>query len=265
MNNLNTNKALGLVVVGLLALGMLPTASAAFAAGSIVGAADNDTTYALAATGHTVTCYLDSDGDGVADTNEPIYLQVAACGVGSIAAGDLRLAAGGGGAAGTIVKGSDTDFARNTLAVATSYCFFDADGDGVYSLGDPVYVDLAAACAAVTVGDIALSNYARVTGSSANINGPLVGIGVAIAAETFFDADGDAAYSTADTVYLDVDASANPTVNDVRLTMLGSETAGSIVGDADVDTTFALAATGHTVTCYIDSEGDGVADTKEHI
>ncbi|MES2154329.1 MAG: PKD domain-containing protein [bacterium] len=127
----------------------------ALAASTVVAAADPDAGFALAPTAHTATCYADSDHDGTPDANEPIYLQVQACGPASLSSNDIRMSAGGPLPGGRIMASSDPDLGAATHAVATKYCYVDKDNSGTYNAGDPLYLDLVLNnCSFVTPGDV---------------------------------------------------------------------------------------------------------------
>ena len=263
------------------------------AAGVQITATDIETTYALVSDagltntfGAAPTCFVDVDGNGVYNAGEPAYLQAAAaCGVDSVAAGDYRLIGAQGFMGGTLVKGSDDDFARDTIALVTPvalFCFFDADGTGAYSAGDVLYLETGAAGGTVTVNDIALSGanaFTTVTAATTGLNNAcIVAVGaggfpagfdntVAFADIGVFDADGIGAAlrTTGDFLYLDFDSSATPSINDLRMTKVGSLAAGTLVKVGDIDTQYTLTviAAPYTVLCYVDLDGDAAQDINE--
>jgi len=267
--------------VRLTKLGSLP-------GGMQLGPTDQEISYGLAAPvpAYILTaggiCFVDTNGDTFQSAGEPAYLQKAACGANSVGIADLRLTSANSFTGGTLVKGSDDDFSRNTIAsVAATLDFFDSDGSGGFSTGDLVYIHFGAGTA-VAINDIMLTGtgaFTRVTGSTVGLNNVGCTIGAlgcvptgpaSVAAAVRFDADGfgGAAVTTGDFVYYDMDGVAplSPSVNDIRLTKVGSLNAGSSVGSYDVDSTFVLApitAPAFVAICFTDTNGDGLRDSTE--
>lgn len=172
------------------------TANGAFPAGSTVLAGDSDTlvTTPLLATppAHMFTCYFDANGNAVFDAADPIYLQVAACGPGSTAPGDLRLSDGGAAPGGTLIQAADSDRGAKTVALAAKYCFLDQAPAG-YSTGDPVYLHVGACGSGLAVGDI---RFAPATG---------------VVTFTYVARDTGGAISPATTVTINILPNAKPT------------------------------------------------------
>ncbi|MES2154330.1 MAG: PKD domain-containing protein [bacterium] len=112
----------------------------------------------LVDTVHTVTCFADINQDGQAQPNEPIYLQVLACGPGTVQPFDVRMSSGAPVPGATLVAAGDPDVAASTHDIATKYCFADNVTPTGYSAGDQVYLDLVLnACSFVTPGDVIFS------------------------------------------------------------------------------------------------------------
>lgn len=172
---------------------------------------------------------------------------------------------------GTPVEAVDFDFSLSASAAATSaLCFVDTDGNGRVNLGERIVLARGRAVCDTLMGkDIRLTasgafaagTEAKATDSDATALTP-----VPANAARYFDADGDAKFRKADTMYLDLTSipSSQVSVGDVRLSPFGSLPAGSFVmsGDGDLNMPLTdlpggpvdLAATANTIL----SSGKGV-------
>ncbi|MCA1819098.1 MAG: hypothetical protein LC620_03450, partial [Halobacteriales archaeon] len=137
----------------------------ALLAGAVVRLEDNDAEHPLMATSHTSTCKGTATGN---DTDDPVYLHAGACS--TVASLDVRFVGVGPQAAGTIVTGAATDLTAATTALATAYCYVDADWDGRYDGADPLYLSMGSACDYTNPGDIAFAGYKIVPGSASVSN-----------------------------------------------------------------------------------------------
>ena len=233
------------------------TGSGVHSFGTLVGEADSDTTFALAATPYNAICYADNDADGAWSLGDAAYLQQSC---GPMQALDLRLTAVGGKAAGSHVLLSHSDAGATTAALAASYCYDDLDSDAQYSRGDVVVIRLGGPCDSVHVGDVQIPGYVRTTAATAHFNDAIAPLAVAVGGETAFDADADLTFSADDALYLDLDASGAPTVNDVRLT--GALGAGTLVRPDAVDGQYTLHDTSYNSTCR--AAGSGAIYLQTH-
>jgi len=254
MNEHNfTTKAFALLVAAAMMLVAVPTAlgqSGAF--GGQVQTGDTDLTYALAGPVPGFGfCFVDDDGSGTYNPGESVYAATAgACG-GSVAANDLRITSSANQDAFTQVRATHDDFGNplTGFPAGTLVDFYDADGDGVYSVEDSVYIDIGGSTS-VAVGDIHLTGSdagSAVQSGDSDVNNalstaPPAGLGVG--AWDTFDADGDGAYTAGDTVYADADGSGDVTPIDIRLS-----------GDAP---------TQQTGPSTQDSDGDSVNDSNDN-
>jgi PGF-CTERM protein len=238
-------------------------------------------------------CAIDDDGSGDWTPGELLYIDVDSdtCATDS-EANDVRLVAGGGKPAGSRIRPGDPDLGVPPLTGADQpnddLKFFDADGDGVFTPDDTLYIDIRSPGASkVHVGDLRLTAYGSalpgtvVLASSPDINLGLTDLGLDIAdtgALSYFDVDGDGAFSVDDALYLDQDALAVytllafpndvPVTQDVRLTPLGPYPFGSVVGPVDLDTVAPLRVAGMTgaITgnlCFIDDDGSSAYEAGE--
>lgn len=175
----------------------------------------------LLASPHTTLCFLDIAGDGRRSNEDPVYLQVTACGAGP-QAGDVRLTSVAGLQGGTIVHGLDADAGGTGAAVAGTYAYFDNDGNGVYNLADDLFLAFGSVPGPLAASDIPLSGpdaFTPVAGSDGRIGRPIQTAPVAVSGESYRDYDGQPGYSTGDIVYLDLDASGGTSYGDLRLAL----------------------------------------------
>lgn len=91
----------------------------------------------------TQLSYLDADGSATWTEGDTLYVRFGS-GQANVRAGDIRLTAYGDKPGGTSVTGSDVDRDQPLVTLSTSMSsgssYFDADGSGTFSTGDPVYL-----------------------------------------------------------------------------------------------------------------------------
>ena len=172
----------------------------------------------LLASPHTVLCFLDGDGDGLRGRLEPLYLQAGACAGGARAA-DARLS-DGDFPGGTLVSGNDDDTSRTHGALVAGYGFFDADGNGVVSSMDSLYLHLGALPGTLAPGDIPLTGadaFQPLEGSDPRVGNPLAPAPVAIGGESYAETDGNPGFTVGDVLFLDLDGNLVTSIGDLRL------------------------------------------------
>lgn len=173
---------------------------------------------ALFASPHTATCFLDINGDGTRSLDDPVFLQ-RACADGT-AAGDARLFAWEGFPGGTLIEGQHGDAGTSTAGVASAYAFHDSDGTGAYSPGDALFLALGPIPGPLRPGDLPLVGedaFASLRGDDPRVGQPLAAAAVAVGGESYQERDGLVGFTTADTVFLDLDGSGTITIGDLRL------------------------------------------------
>jgi len=160
------------------------------------------------------------------DPGDPVYLDFGSDGL--INENDLRLTPFGDLPPGTKVSKVDNDCgqALDPFSRSASPSYVDANGDGAYSLEDPVYLD-AYPAGRVNANDIRITSYlgyisgSRVAETDDDNNMPtLVLPGIISFYNTFgnIDSSGDAIYDIDDIVYIDVQSPRGTvTVNDIRI------------------------------------------------
>src|ERR1041385_8077309 len=227
--------------------------------GSQVGGSSTDRTNPLTALGGIA--YFDSDGDGAFGPADTMYVDSDASG--TVTIGDDLLA---GSNAGTAVTGSASN---NALIAATlTPAFLDADGDGVYSAGDWVFLD------DPNAGGLSVSLFASVSGIllTGSARGSIIKASdrentyelIAAPGPALFcytDDDGSGTFNPTEPVYFAA-ACATGATNDIRIANPVTGTKGSQVGGSSTDRTNPLTALGGIA--YFDSDGDGAfgpADT----
>jgi hypothetical protein len=193
--------------------------------GSQVTIGDNDIVYGLAdVLPFTAICFVDDDGSGDYNPGEAVYATTDACG-GDVTGNDLRLTPSSGQGAGTQVRATHNDFGNPYDDPGASVEFYDVDGDGVYSLGDQVYIDMDGGGDEVGVGDVRLTTVGSfaagsvVAAGNSDVNNGFAGVAFneAVTDWDIFDADGDGAWTNGDIAYIDADDSISVTVIDIRL------------------------------------------------
>ena len=140
---------------------------------------------------------------------------------------DIRLTPFGSIPAGTQVKIGDPDFGNTLLPLPATVVYFDVNGDVLYSLGDPVYLDVLP-FGSISAGDIRITGYlgyeagSRVMDAQADNGKPTLAFPGDF---RFFNVNGNlapgsfAVYDYGDLVYIDTQwPFFVVTINDVRLT-----------------------------------------------
>jgi hypothetical protein len=172
----------------------------------------------------------------IAQTNElwpedAVYLSF--CN-GIICKNDIRLTRFGNHCPGSQVKPGDPDIGHVSKVINMLPRFYDVDGDGLYSLKDPVYLDDPTSPHVVSAGDIRLTGYLGYPAGTFvregdSDNGLLIGPTNGWGTPMFYNANGEvdlsgmAIYGSGDKVYLDTTSPLfgslffAVTVNDVRI------------------------------------------------
>lgn len=224
---------------------------------------------------------LHDGGDGLLSPGDTVYLRIDAAG--SPEVGDVRLTAFAGGDAFQLLGVGSGDLVHTLTSIAAhGACAIDEDGDGAYDAGEPVFVDVdSSTCATNTeANDVRLTPSGGLAGgtiirtSDADFNRPALNLAFSDNVR-YYDANGDAAADTGDTIYLDLvsPASNRVDVGDVRLTAFGSTAGLTTVAASDGDLNLALQSTGLSAgadefgdvasLAYFDANGDvvfGVGD-----
>ncbi|HLF16373.1 MAG TPA: hypothetical protein VI796_02945, partial [Candidatus Thermoplasmatota archaeon] len=155
----------------------------------------------LAPSPHTVVCYRDTDTLNGRSPGDAIVLQVGPCGAGGSNVGDLRFTATAGYAAGTLVRGVDSDYSRATAPTnMAGYGFVDRDGTQRFSPGDEILLHFGPLPGPVAIGDIDITGadaFTVVTGSSPWMNNQLLA-GPAVGDEMYSEVDGQPGFSVGD-------------------------------------------------------------------
>ncbi|MCA1814174.1 MAG: FlxA-like family protein [Halobacteriales archaeon] len=241
--------------------------------GHVLAPGDVETTGILQTAGLTFADldFVDDDGDGTFDSGEPVYLPATAGA--TVAGNDIRIANTGTFAAGTQVRATNSDFG-NVLngALGGVFDFYDADGDGAFSVGDTMYYDQAGAGAGVvSVNDIVLSGAGAgtvVKSNTAGLNNVL--FGGAAGTISYFDADGDGTYSASDIVYYDDPNGAgapNLGLTTIQDVVWSGTQFGHVLSPGDQQTTYILQTAGLTFVDldFVDDDGDGTFDSGEPV
>jgi hypothetical protein len=245
--------------------------------GSKVVSTDSDVTRTLVAVAINSIGYFDANADGIFQPTENVYIDTGAVGV---TVNDVRIANPVTGTVGSKVAVGNVDVARAIVAFGGSTIrYFDINGDGVYGLGDPVYLD-ADASGAVSGGDIRLSVPAgsAPAGSGSVVvpaNSDVTRALTAFAAAqpvSFFNTDGSlstvgaSTHTATDAVYVDADADGFASVNDVRLSAPSVGVAGSKIVSTDADATFSLAVPVAAITImYNDADGSAAYNAVDPV
>jgi hypothetical protein len=177
--------------------------------------------------------FIDLNNDGIPQPNEPIYAHLDPDSS-KVEENDVRLTPFGGYPVGSQVTATDSDYRKDlkvfgTLAYprAPEIRYFDVDGDGAYSLSDPVYLQFNPR--SIGAGDLRITSYigyeagSRVLNSDEDSGKPTT---ILPGTLSFFNANGninnigDAIYDRGDVIYLDTQSPFyTVTINDVRLTI----------------------------------------------
>ncbi len=184
--------------------------------------------------------FIDLNDDGLPEANEPIYVHIThtflvAFRVEKLQVGkdDVRLTPFDGYPAGSQVAEADPDYGKDLLILGTLFCpiqaelrYLDADGDGAYSLPDPVYLQFDPA--PIRSGDVRITGYlgyeagSRVLASQAD-SGKLTT--TLPGTFSFFNANGninnrgEAVFDGGDVIYVDTKPFGSVSVNDIRLSI----------------------------------------------
>ncbi|PSG97206.1 hypothetical protein BRD56_05970 [Thermoplasmatales archaeon SW_10_69_26] len=220
-------------------------------------------------------CFVDNDNDAAVDSGEPLYAATAGgCNSGAVTTADLRLTAAGGEDPGTQVETGDSDLGDPYTAMpsGTLVDYHDEDSEYGYSVGDNVFVDIGGT-GSVAAGDIYLSG--SNAGTSVQSGDSAVGntlstsppSGLAVDQWDFLDEDGNATYSSSDTVYADADQSltansADRRLGDVSAGSFGSEVRAAWQNDKIQDDHF-LIAEEDNLTAAFDSVFETILTFKQ--
>lgn len=184
--------------------------------------------------------FIDLNDDGIPEANEPIYVHITHASLVAfrveklqVGKSDVRLTPFGGYPAGSQVAEADPDYGKDLLILGTLFCpvpaelrYLDADGDGAYSLPDPVYLQFNPG--PIRSGSVRVTGYlgyeagSRVLDSQAD-SGKLTT--TLPGTFSFFNANGninnrgDAVFDWGDVVYVDTRPFGAVSVNDIRLSV----------------------------------------------
>jgi hypothetical protein len=176
--------------------------------------------------------FIDLNNDGIPQSNEPLYVHIIASS--KVEENDVRLTPFGGHPAGSQVTAMDSDYGKDLKVFGTliypkapEMRYFDVDGDGAYSLTDPVYLQFNPR--AIGVGDVRITSYlgyeagSRVVDSDEDSCKPTT---ILPGTLSFFNANGninnkgDAIYDKGDVIYVDTQSPFySVTLNDIRLSI----------------------------------------------
>ncbi len=241
--------------------------------GEAVSPGDDDLVHAYTA-GATVPselCFTDEDGDGTLGADERVFL-ASACTEG-VVGNDIRLVNPLTGGLGTQVRASNSDYAQPLVRLAQDedVRFRDSDGDGIFSLGDRIFID-SDADRVVSVGDVVLTG--PDAGTVVVSNHQLLGQALVVDAGfsvvwALLDQTGDAVYDHGDTVFIDTDADGFATLQDVPLnyasfgqplTIQDPETVPLLTPPTRFNASEPVESIG-----YADDDADGVLDPDEPV
>ncbi len=194
---------------------------------------DEDESRALSAFPTTpVFAYADAGILGVFDKEDPVYIHVDPSDD-TVNENDLRLTPFKSYPAGSQVRLGDQDYGYKLKLFGISgmpgaqLVYFDVDGDGVYSLEDPVYLDVGPEYGRIDAGDVRITSYliypagTRVRDSDEDNDKPapiLPGVLSFMNLNGNINSFGLAIYDQNDRIYVDMQYPFyTVTVNDIRL------------------------------------------------
>lgn len=242
--------------------------------GTMVRAGDFDAAPGpLRALPQAQACLGDANGNGTLDGGETLYLAPGGCD--KNATGSLRFAGAG---AGSRILSGDTDRGRGrTPWPEASFAFADLNRDGQWSAGDALYL-LRAPAGTVAAGDVRFLAPGNVSASAVRAGDPDVGraVGTQPSSGAFraafheavraWDVDGDGAGDADDVLYLDLDGTTSPTVQDVRLAALGPRPYAAALVPGDPDAASALLSFGPAAAlCAFDRDASGAPSPGEPV
>lgn len=201
--------------------------------GSKVLPYDADESRALSAfSSAPVFAYSDANIRGVFDISDPVYIDVDPSDD-AVNENDVRLTPFGTYPAGSQVRLGDQDYGYKLTPFGiggmpgAQLVYFDVDGDGAYSIVDPVYLDVGPEYGRIDAGDVRITGYmtlqagSRVRDSDPDNDKPapvLPGLLCFMNLNGNINSGGWAIYDQGDRIYVDTQ---HPfytvTVNDIRL------------------------------------------------
>ncbi|OPX80353.1 MAG: hypothetical protein A4E45_00099 [Methanosaeta sp. PtaB.Bin039] len=171
-----------------------------------------------------------------------------------------------------VISGDGEGRPLSPFPVVPDFAFVDAGVNGVFDLGDPVYLNMNPQDGMVSEGDIRLSTAFSRPGQMVRLGDRDLGYrlirfgtsGFQPAELRYYDVNGDRSYGLEDPVYLDF----NPgqvTPGDLRITGYLSYQPGSLVLDSDVDSGKQTRTLPGTLSFYnangnVDSLGGAIFD-----
>lgn len=227
--------------------------------GEVLDGDDEDVVHVLDTSGAAGTfTYLDRDGSGVLDQDEPVYLSQSSS---QVEAHDVRLANPPEGSSGGLVESGDEDHEDDLTGLGGELAYFDENGDRIFGPTDTLFYDRSSGSSGrVSTLDVVLSgpDAGTLAGSNHHQAGnALTSLSIDAA---FDDRDGDETYSRDDEVYLDVDGDGFVTGVDLQLT---SEI-GRFVRASDSDATARTSTSNAPDRLVVsDDDGDGRPDEDE--
>ena len=227
-------------------------------------AGDVDDPNELEAVGPDTFTHLDGDSDGIVDPGEPVYLTRDSQ---RVQVTDIRITETPLGLPGTFVRSHDNDKNDAVTPLEASIAYFDEDGTGSFTAGDPVYLDLdAPGNGRVSLGDVVLAG--AYAGHVVESHFPSFGLTLTPLTATVltWDVNDDDGWDTGDRIYLDVDGNEQVTVPDVRLGNPRDDRFGSYVQPAEADATPELTtANVPTSFLWLDNDANERPDPGEPV
>lgn len=261
---------------------LLPGASAlgSLAGGALVSAEDPDVQPVTRNPSPNANlCYYDGNEDELYNPGERVFWRRdagaiigpdAACG--STSANDVVLSGPGFGT--RVLVGSPDHGQATRTPASSAVCYYDADGNARFTLGDTLYLQLgSASCGSIAFGHVRWTAYGSLAPGTSVVGGDADDDLATVAADVdmavdfdFWDTNGDGAFDGDDVLYIDFDASETVSVMDVRLRPFGLLGAGSVVTALDGDAVPHLAAASPAANlCYLDADDDDLYDAGEAV